>query len=577
MDVKEKQWIIAPPAPADWQKQFSELPPFLRQLLWNRGIKTQKEIDEFLNPDYSKDLHDPFLFKDMTKATERIFAAIEKKEKIAVYGDYDADGVTGAVILETTLKALGAKISEVHLPHREKEGYGLNKEAVKHLITLGSKLIITCDCGIANFEEVKMAQEQGTDVIITDHHHVPQNIPPAYAILHPLLPDSGYPFVYLTGGGVAYKLACALVLSSKLKMQNVKLKDGFEKWLLDLVAISTIADVGKLIGENRTLVKYGLIVLRKTQRLGLIKLYEAAKVNQNSIDAWSVAFQITPRINAAGRMNHATVAYRLLACDDEAKAAELAQELNKTNQERQKETDKIVTEAKKQIDEEGKFFLSAYSEDWTPGVIGLAAGKIADEYHRPVVLATKNNEGMIMGSARSIDQFDIIQAMADLADLFDRFGGHPKAAGFTLKDAAGWKNFQERMEALAKDRLKDLDLRSSLSIDAQVTLPEISWDLWQAVADMEPFGEKNPRPRFLAENLKVLALETVGNGDKHLRLSVTDETRVPRKMIGFCFGHWCEHLSVGDKIDVVFEVGVHEWNGNRELEMKVVDLKSRNT
>ncbi|MDP3244906.1 MAG: single-stranded-DNA-specific exonuclease RecJ [bacterium] len=592
--MQEKIWNIAEAAPLDWQNKFPELPSFLRQLLWSRGLRTQEAIDEFLNPDYGKDIHDPFLLKDMAKAVERIFNAINKKEKIAIYGDYDADGVTGSVILETTLKALGAEISEVHLPHREKEGYGLNKKAVEHLIAAGSKVIITCDCGIANFDEVALAQNQGVDVIITDHHSIPEVLPPACVILHPLLPDSGYPFPYLTGGGVAYKLAQGLLRQLPplrlrggevglgevnnapqplLTLRGGEMYDGFEKWLLDLVAISTIADVGKLIGENRTLVKYGLIVLKKTRRLGLKKLYEVAKINPDAIDAWSVAFQITPRINAAGRMNHANAAYNLLASQNEEEAGKLAYELNQTNQERQKETEKIVAEAKKQIGAGEKYFLSACGEAWPVGIIGLAAGKISDEFHRPAVLATKNEEGLLIGSARSINQFDIIEAFRSASSLFIKFGGHPKAAGFSLKGKKEWKAFQKRMEELAQEKLRGFDLSPSLTIDAAVNLGEVNWELWNNVVGLEPFGEGNPRPKFLAKNLKVAALDRVGNDGKHLRLTVTDDSRVSRKMIGFSFGVWRERLSLGDKIDAVFEVGVNTWNGNQELELKIVDIK----
>lgn len=571
MTMQEKQWIIADPAPKEWQEKFPELPPILRQLLWNRGIESQEAIDEFLNPDY-EDLHDPYLFKDMEKAVELIFTAIAKKEKIGVYGDYDADGITGAVILVSTLKALGAQ-TEVYLPNREKEGYGLNKEAVNFLIKKGVKLIVTCDCGIANFEEVALAKYHGTDVIITDHHHVPEQVPPADAILHPLVSDSGYPFKGLTGGGVAYKFAHGLILKDKRQKVKGKIEEGFEKWLLDLVAISTVADVGKLIGENRTLVKYGLMVLRKTRRLGLLKLYEVAGIKQAEIDAWSIAFQITPRINAAGRMDHANAAYKLLISQDEGEARQLALDLNKSNSERQQVTEKIINDAKKQMGDFKKYFLSAYTKEWPAGVIGLAAGRIADEFYKPTMIGCENTNGQSVGSIRSIGQFNIIEALEESKDLMAKFGGHPKAAGFSLRDFSQWPLLVNHLEETAKMRLRGFDLRPALKIDTEISLVEANWDLCQILEMMEPFGEGNSQPKFLSTNVRIIKMDIVGNGQKHLRLNVADDSNLFYKMIGFSFGERSKSFSIGDKIDVVFELGVNEWNGNRELQLKIVDFR----
>lgn len=571
---QEKEWVVAEPAPQDWQNKFPELPSVLRQLLWNRDLRAQEAIDEFLNPDYGEDLRDPFLFKEMDKAARRVFEAIKNKEKIAIYGDYDADGVTGSIILETTLESLGADISEVHLPHREKEGYGLNKEAISHLISIGSKLIITCDCGIANFDEVEMAQNQGVDIIITDHHHIPPRIPPAFAILHPFLPDSGYPYQLFTGGAVAYKFACGLIQRCRELGDNCQVEEGFEKWLLDLTAISTVADVGKLIGENRTLVKYGLVVLKKTRRLGLKKLYEAASIRPESIDAWSIAYQIAPRINSAGRMNHASAAYKLLMSADENEAQKLASELNQTNQARQHEADRIASAAKKQIIEsKNKYFLSAFKDSWQAGLIGLVAGKLAEEFYRPVVVGCQNEEGKIVGSARSIEQFNIIEAFNKNKNLMLKFGGHPKAAGFTVENINKWQELTEKLERIAQNELEELDLRPSVDIDMEINLSQADWELWRILETMEPFGEGNPKPKFLTKNLEIVNLEQVGNDGKHLRLFVADEARKPHKMIGFCFGKWCERLAPGNRIDVIFEVGINQWNGNQELQLKIIDLK----
>ncbi len=558
--------MLAQVAASQWQTQFPEVQPVVRQLLWNRELRERDAIDQFLNPEYAKDLHDPFLFKDMEKVVTRLTRAIQDKEKIFVYGDYDADGVTGSVILQSTLNALGAA-TEVYMPHREKEGYGLNHGAVQYMATQNAKVVITNDCGISNAPEVDEANALDMEVIVTDHHRIPEVIPKAYAILHPLLPGENYPNKFLTGGGVAFKLAQALI-------RNSKLEEGFEKWLLDLVAISTVADVGILKGENRTLVKYGLMVLNKTRRIGLQQLMAAAGIKPGVLDTWSIGWQISPRINAAGRMDHANNAFKLLSTTDTDEAAQLAAQLNQSNQLRQAETDRVLKEARSQIgDGENSPLLAAYHASWNPGVVGLVAGRLTDEFRKPVLVACKNEGGLIVGSARSIDQFNIVEALAAAREHILKFGGHPKAAGFSVADEYAWQHLVGALEERARVVLHEVDVRPTLFIDADITLSQISWEMVSAVAALEPFGEGNPRPRFLIHGVRVLGFDGVGNGGKHLRLTVTDENQQPKKMIGFNCGKWCENLKVGDLLDVVVELGVNEWNGNREIELKIVDLR----
>ena len=307
----EKIWRVAELVPVDVRSQFPELNPITLQLLWNRGLRDQKVIDEFLNPDWGGDIHDPFLFTQMRKAVDRILAGIAEKEKIIVHGDYDADGVCSSAVLITTLRALGADV-DVYLPHREREGYGLNLQTIDHLHDVHkANLIITCDCGTSNHDEVARATELGMDVIITDHHHEPVKRPDAYAIINPQLKDSGYPFPHLAGSGVAFKVAQALIRSAPGNTIGGQTKEGFEKWLLDFVAISTVTDFMPLIGENRTLVKYGLVVLRKSPRPGIRALAEAMSSRQENFDTTTIGFQIGPRLNAAGRM---TTRVRHSAC-----------------------------------------------------------------------------------------------------------------------------------------------------------------------------------------------------------------------------------------------------------------------
>lgn len=576
--VNQQKWHLAPQAPEDWQWQFPEIPAILRQLLWLRNIKEQKDVDEFLNPDYGDDLHDPFLFNEMEKAVEKILEMIGQKRNIAVYGDYDADGVTGAIILKTTLEALGAKIIDVYLPHREKEGYGLNNQAIKYLKEKGAELIITCDCGVANIQEVDFGKSLGLDFIITDHHKILNELPQAFAIIHPNLPNSRYPFKHLTGGGVAFKLACALIQKAKEK-GIAQIENGFEKWLLDLVAISTIADFGPLIGENRTLVKYGLIVLKKTRRLGLKKIYLKAGINQEKIDTWSIAYQITPRINAAGRMNHASAAYKLLIAENEEEAEKLASELEKTNQTRQQEADRVFLEAKEQIAQQKfKYFLSAFDKNWPAGIIGLVASKLSEEFYRPVIVGTNKENGEVVASLRSpIENFDVMDALKEIknqnAQIIQKFGGHSRAAGLSLMNFNDWPILANLLENLAEEKLRNFDFQKEISIDTELTLKDINWELWEMIEALEPFGEGNPRPIFLIKNLKVLGIRQVGNEGKHLKLFVGDDENNTKEIIGFCFGNICEHFTLGEVIDVVVEIGVNEWNGNQELQLKLIDAR----
>ena len=385
------RWNVLAPPPSEFLENHPELPPTVATLLYHRDITTQEQIDEFLHPDYSRDVHDPFLFKDMEKTVRRLFEAIEKGEQITIHGDYDADGVSASVILTDTLKVLGAKHLDVYLPHRETDGYGLNTNTIEHLHEKGTKVIITCDCGISNKKEVELANEKGIDVIITDHHSIPAELPPAFAIIHPKIEGETYPYRDLAGGGVAFKLAQALLKAHHQTHETLpdgQSHDGFEKWLLDMVAIASVADMVPLIGESRTLTKYGLIVLNKTKRIGMQKLLLEARIlaedgsMSKEIDAIMIGFRIAPRINAAGRLDHANTAYQLLATDDPTEAVDLAWQLDQSNDERRKITDEYVKEAVAQVekDQMDNPVLFAFGKHWQTGVVGLIASRLKSKY-----------------------------------------------------------------------------------------------------------------------------------------------------------------------------------------------------
>jgi single-stranded-DNA-specific exonuclease len=584
----QKRWLVAPEITKKFQEKFPEINPVVLQLIYNRGIKTQEEIDEFLNPDYGQDIHDPFLFLNMEKVVSQIYEAIRKGEKIVVHGDYDADGVSSSVLLVTTLEALGGRV-EVYIPHREREGYGLNQKTVRELARNGCNLIITCDCGIANREEVKLAKELSMEVIVTDHHHAPEDLPDCLFV-NPKVKSEKYPFLELAGVGVAFKLAQALV--RKAKENGKEIEEGFEKWLLDLVAIGTITDCSPLIGENRTLVKYGLIVLNKTRRPGLRKLIkEAGLVDEEwerlkkrmDLDTYNISFHIGPRLNAAGRINHANQSYELLMTEKEEEAERLASGLEKTNSERQKITDKIVKEVAEQL--RGKTedeILFGVGEGWPLGIVGLVSGKITEKYNRPSLVITKN-KNELSGSGRSIPEFDIMEALEKLKRFLSRFGGHSQACGFTLKEDIDIEEFKNEFRKIAKKELAGKDLTPAFSVDAKIDLKEVNWELFREMEKFEPFGEANPYPLFLIEGVRVEEIRTVGKENHHLKMKLSGASNGFNKKfdaIGFCFARpefagvdWCQEIRQGDLIDIVSEINKNEWNGYQELQFKIIDLR----
>lgn len=588
--MSEKKWIVLEPPPKEFSDAHPELSTIVARLLWNRNLKTQEQIDEFLNPDYEGDIHDPFLFNDMERAVELIWDCIQNDKKIMVHGDYDADGVCASAIILTALKKLGAKKTGVFLPHRETDGYGLNNRTVQFLKDEGTELIITCDCGISNTEEITLAKHLGMHVIVTDHHAMPAMFPPADAIIHPLVPGEKYPDKTLAGGGVAFKLIQALLKRHQEK--NAMLPDGqnheaFEKWLLDLVSISTVGDMVPLTGESRTLVRYGLTVLNKTRNIGLKKLLTiAGLIDENgkpkrTFDTETIGFQIAPRINAAGRMDHANVAFALLMAETEEEAGALSARLNKNNTDRQKLTDQIVTEARKQIKETGQennSIIFIFGENWATGIVGLIASRIKEEFNKPAIAMGFNN-GLVTGSGRSVSGFNMIEALKTMPDFFYKFGGHPQACGFSLKNRDRLEEFKKTLLAKADIGTSDLDLTPQIKIDAEVDLDEVNWKLYDLLQKFEPFGVGNEEPLYAATGLTVMSVEPVGADGKHLRLMVKHNSHVVRKTIAFGFGNVERHpdnwstLRLGDKIDLAFTVGVNEWNGNRELQLQVKDIK----
>jgi len=584
---QEKRWELIEKAPEEIYKKFEDLPKTVVDLLYARNINTQEEAETFLYPEYSRDVHDPFLFKEMKKSVKRIFKAIEKKEKIAVYGDYDADGVSGATILFSVLTAIGAEKNNiiVYLPHRETDGYGINNKAIEKLKAEGASLLISCDCGISNTPEVAFAKKQKIDVIITDHHSIPDEIPDAYSILHPKLPEETYPDKNLAGGAVAFKLAQGLLHEHKKSGEELSTGNSHEaeeKWLLDMVAIASVADMVPLIGESRTLTKYGLLVLSKTRRIGMQKLLLEAKLMnndgtlKNEITADTIGYKIAPRINAAGRLVHANVAYKLMITKDPIEAVDLAFTLEQNNKERQKITEKAIKEAEEQIkkEKEEKPVLFVINKKWPSGIVGLIASRLKESYSKPAVAMTER-DASIVGSGRSVSHFNFIESIQESSEFFSKFGGHPMAFGFSLKEEELLENMKKALYTKFEEKTKGIDTTPILKIDAEMRLSEINWSLYDELEHFAPFGKGNEKPLFASKGVKLKKLTPLGKDKKHAKLQFEGDNRALKMAIiwNYFTEEYYKKFKEGDEVDIAYDLEVNEWNGNRELRIRVVDMK----
>ena len=539
----------------------------------------------------------------MREAVDRVFVALMGGEVIAVHGDYDADGVCGSAVLLSTLRDIcraggyDEKKLVSYIPDREKEGYGMSVATAEHLVSHDQvKLVITVDCGISNGSAIARGHELGMDTIVCDHHTMPEVLPATAILIHPLVPGETYPNKNLCGTGVAFKLACGLLDEARNRLANgapssvppqrpyvggpgtalpisQPIPEGYEKWLLDLVAIATVTDVMPLLGENRLLEAFGLTVLNKTRRPGLRALVEAAGGKFGELDTYSIGFQLGPRINAAGRMDHASAALNLLMEEDASRAVVLAQALNDANAARQKASGQMYEEAKQLVGDPGnRRVIVVAKEHWPAGLVGLVAGKLVNDYARPVYVVGKEGEKYV-GSGRSIEGFDVTACLRAASEHMDKFGGHPQACGFSVTGDEKFAFAVAAMEAYAFDVLKDSQFIPSQRIDAVILLRDIDWTLYDVVSKFAPFGEKNPKPIFAALDVEVVGCSTVGAEAKHLRLALRESGGKAVKAIAFGFGEWATKLKLGSHIDVAFEVSVNEWNGNRELQARVVDLR----
>ena len=543
-------------------KQISQkfnLPEFIAKILVNRNITEDEQIKVFLNPTRN-DFYNPFLLNDMDKAVSKIIEAINKKQKIIIYGDYDVDGITSITVLKKFLEDRGIKVG-YYIPDRLNEGYGLNKEAISKISSEGYELIITVDCGITAIEDVEYANSLGMKVIVTDHHEPSDIIPNAFAVINPKRQDSTYPFKNLAGVGVVFKLIQAI--SKKLELPEKE----YLKYL-DLVCIGTISDIVPLIDENRVIAKLGLKLVCVTRNVGLRELISSIRFKK--IDSSAVSFGIAPRINACGRMGHADEAVKLFLTQNIVEAGNIADDLNKYNVTRQSIEKKIYEEALIKIEEnnmskENSIILGG--ENWHHGVIGIVASKITDLFNKPsILICFEGDEGK--GSGRSIMGFDLHNALCKSSEYLEKFGGHEMAVGLSLKKE-NFNKFKEKFQGIVEE--SDIkDIVPIIKIDEEIDLKNITMDMVKEMSKLEPFGEENKIPIFLFRNLKIDSIRAISDG-KHLKLSLK-YSRGWIDAIGFNMGELVEQFTIEDKIDVVGFLEINSYNNIEKLQINIKDM-----
>jgi len=540
------------------------------KLLANRGLEEKAQIQEYLYPSYRKGFHNPFLMKDMDKAIERIKKGVADKERILIFGDYDVDGITGTAILYHTLNTLGAKVS-YRLPHRMKDGYGLSNAFVEEFARVGATLIITVDCGISCAQQIELAKGYGIDTIITDHHTIPEKFPrDAYAILHPRQPGCEYPFKGLTGAGVAFKLASALITDK----YNGDEKDNYLFSLLDLASLGTVADIGPIRDENRIIVKYGLEALKDTKWVGLKYLKEQAGIlPDEKLSISTIGYRISPRINAAGRIDHPYYSLQLLlnTAEEEERGKLLAKRLEKLNQDRQQMVFNAQEEAEKQFlaKRSDKIFVG-WNPDWHVGILGLIAGKFVEKYQVPCFIMQDFGDYLV-GSVRCPEGFNAVEALTNKCEYLEHFGGHAQAAGFNIRKEK-LLGFVDAMTDFAEKNFQPASLKRTLEIDCELQPDEINEGLMKFMEQMEPFGVGNEQPMFLLRNVSHQFLKRVGKEKNHLSFLAQFG---PRKFstIAYKMGQYESDLPAqAEGFDMVCHLDRNEWKGRSQIQFRAVDF-----
>ena len=555
-------WDKLPSPPVGFARELG-FPPFQAHLLYNRGIRSRVEVGPYLAPDESL-AHDPMLLPDMGRGVARLRKAMDSGESIGVFGDFDTDGVTGTALLTQALQGLGARVVP-YIPDRVDEGHGLNDGAIRLLEESGVSLLVTVDCGGTSVSEVKLAASLGIDTIVTDHHTLGPAPYDALALISPRRADSTYPYSDLTGVGLAFKLAEALYAETG---------ESRPDHLLELAALGTVADVGPLTGENRYLVKRGLEHLNGTRNPGILALIDSAGLKLGSLDTESLSFGLIPRLNAAGRLGHAVRSFELLMATSKETAVPLAEELERQNRERQLLTEEGVVAARRQLeaqrdgDDGVPSMIVVGSAEWIPGILGLIAGRLSEEFYRPVV-ALSLGEEISRGSARSIGEFNMVEALGQCQELLVRFGGHPMAAGFTAATSS-LPALRRRLGTLAEERLRGMVLTPSIEVDCEVSPVLFNDDNLGFMESLSPCGEGNPAPVLLTRNARVVEARLVGRDGRHLKMKLSHSGGV-WDAIAFRQGERID--ATREHVDIVYTVGMNEWGGRTRLQLKVLDLR----
>ncbi len=554
-----------PVLPAQAQKDLEAFPPILQQLLYNRGYATRASAQAFVQADVIFNTS-PFQMIGMEKVVARILLALDRQEPVAIYGDYDVDGVTATALLVQTLQALGLVVRG-YIPNRFDEGYGLNNEALSTLKQDGVGLVITVDCGIRSPAEAAFAGQIGLDLIISDHHQPAETLPEAFAVINPKQTGDTYPDKDLAGVGIAYKIAQALLDRYR---QTGRQTDFNLDLVLDLVALGTVADLAPLAGENRMLVRKGLLGIRAATRQGLFALANVADLTIAKTTAVNIGFVLGPRLNAAGRLDSALAAFDLLTTTDRMLAGTLAQKLESQNRERQELTRQIQAQAEEMAADadQDPYILFAVHPDFNSGVVGLAASRLAETHYRPAVVGQRSEE-TTRCSCRSIPEFHITQALDLCADLLVRHGGHAAAAGFTVRNE-NLPELQRRLKEIATTQLKNEKLRPTLSADMVVALRDMKTEVLTQLGYLQPTGYGNQDAVFVSRNLQVKASRTVGADAKHIKMTLTDGS-VTFDAIGFRLGHLQQNMP--PRVDVMFTFETNEYNGRTSLQLNLKDVK----
>lgn len=598
------EYRIRRPLSVDERNAIGGVSDVVAHLLFHRGITDRDSADTFLAPDYDTHVLDPFLLKDAEKAAARIIHAMQNNERIAIYSDYDADGIPGAVMWNDFLRRIGYVNYTIYIPHRHNEGFGLNVDAIEQLAGEGVNLIVTLDCGISDAEPVKRANQLGIEVIITDHHEPPAVLPQAFAIVDHKQMDCAYPDKNICGSGVGYKLIQAVIKKAKETSHifGNGWKDGHEKWFLDMVGIATLSDMVPLIGENRAFAYYGMSVLRKSPRKGLMRLLSKLKMSQPHLTEDDIAFMITPRINAASRMGVPMDAFKLLAAETEDDARAYADHLDEINNERKGIVAALVKEVKKIISERYETpprALVLGNPEWKPSLLGLVANTCAEEFDRPVFLWGRDGDGCLKGSCRSEGTSNVVEIMRAVPkNVFLKFGGHKHSGGFEvdheqvhflekhLNEAAN-KILNTKFETL--NRSKNQNPKSEINaddsgvdnfdgeyVDMELFIDDIDWRLQEDIEKLSPFGTGNPRPLFIFRGVKPASVRRFGKTQGHAELSFAKSNGSTVSAIAFfaADSEWMKVLEVdrNKKIDLVASIEKSMFRGRKELRLRVVDV-----